>query len=559
MNNYVLKANNRKKASGVTLQAKIVSPDKKDYIYRQYPVQLQVQKLTDKECVIRDKQQIESILNSANNNGVTRFWTQITDEIMSLDMALNSATNGSSVTYDDEFGGKYFSPDSDGSKTIIDQTGKILNRPKYDPSRDENYFMTELRIYIYKGDEHQTYTQNILVPGYTGDEILTMIYDGLYNEKMWELVKNRNSSNAGNYYVTSSLNKPAASTIMTNLNLSEYMNIDYCPTYSVYVPQYFTNTEGIQILTFTNAGDVFTYSPPSPQEMVSAVADNPTDLSVTNLSLSPTGSDKEAFKKIVLSIIPDCPLYKDVLPLQNPTGMTIAKIMTSTRVSNAIEFTWTAEGGSDTIKTSTPDLMFVSSAITMENIRANIRSSAKYSWFIPPSALQQYTSVSGNPSLFTAGEKTLNGVIGNNKNIIIKLPKTLDQLVQNTSGDTTYDANIVDTTGIGYYKNASGVGGFTDAMIQYVVKLSTDVPAYFVSNVSVDTQPSLISTANPVTYNQLYVTNNENLNGFNYLVIKYDDISSSGLTQIDIQVGIKFPNNELGENHSDQSVTLFFK
>lgn len=260
---FILKTNNRKKVSGSTLVAKIVSPDCKDWDSRRYPVTVSVQGLSDKECVIRDIQQIDSILCSNNEVYENGFLLGNNSELSELGIALNSAVNGSSVsevTIVDEQ--ENLIDDNSMIQITNGNKCKVIHRPPYNP-KDENdlgddeesYKSVDISVTVSKGDYSEKYIRTIYVKPYTADEVALKITQYLQDD-FWNCIKGEHNistdkvfdnfnadfiKNANGYSINKiygEINKRANNDVVFNKD-NENLNISF----EVVPPAFFANLD----------------------------------------------------------------------------------------------------------------------------------------------------------------------------------------------------------------------------------------------------------------------------------------------------------------------------
>lgn len=190
---YKLHTHNRKVNSGTKLRARIVTPnEKKAFINAEYDILIQTEKLSDKECCIRDKQTIDAILNTNNPD-----YTNITTAIVGLNTAL------SSISYSDKAVVTQWEGDRitvNGTEVqLIDSNGRVITRPPYNPKAQpglERYREVSFTITITKNKESETLTKTFFVPNYTAQEVLDILQSNLTESKLWNAI-NKNNANYG--------------------------------------------------------------------------------------------------------------------------------------------------------------------------------------------------------------------------------------------------------------------------------------------------------------------------------------------------------------------------
>ena len=514
---YILKTNNRKKLSGSTLQAKIVSPDKKDVVYREYPVEVQIQTLSDRECVLRDMQQLDAILSQNNN------WANIT-KINELNSALQSASNGSTFIL------REFVPDSDDNGKIIDADGTILRQPMYSTSQSTSDFSSTLHITVKKGSVVEEYTKDFVVPAYTADSILGNIKLLFNNNSLWSLIKNVNEkqknihSNLSKINVDTLFNQQASSGVSTN-SMFDAEDANAKPALTMTYPNYYTSA----LVT---------------EDSQSA---NVTKIEASNMyQLSPSQYRIEAVKA-------------NELTADECTGMSINKTydrgeivgyrMYSTNASdNIISGKFTLTGATLPCEATVSNVGFLSKKVRTQDISDNILGSALLSWFIPTYALTSYniSDAPANTSDTTSSRKSITipkDEFSNQLNPVLKISGTLLDMLQ--------DTDIVDATHIGYsYDHANNIlTGFSNSMINVKVQLTSG--QMHVSTEQVDTTQEIIDAATqPLVSSYTAASANDTV----YL---YLDGRNEFTSKIEGVITIELLQTSLGS--STTAVTFYFE
>jgi len=210
---FILKSNNRKNRSGSTLRAKVVTEVNgtiKSKV-KDFPIIVREQKLSDKECVIRDKQQMESIIISSNetieDSGET--YIIVKDQIKELNTAITSATNGSIID----------TPQwSITNENILSKNGEVINRPKFG---DDSDFITIMSIKVHKGDEEETFKVGIKVPRYEVLEVLNQL-DMVFGQTT--LINAIKDQNVDLNSIRHNLKKPSEAALIEQMQVSNYIN-----------------------------------------------------------------------------------------------------------------------------------------------------------------------------------------------------------------------------------------------------------------------------------------------------------------------------------------------
>lgn len=188
---YILKTHNKKVVSGSKVKAKIVSSgDKSSFTNAYYDIVIQPAKLSDRECVIRDKQTVDSIISASND------FSHITEQVADIQKAINSARYGSRITYNNNSWDnlQYRTTENGVDKIldIMDANGKVIQRPPYNPeipdAASRNHIIT-LTIKFKKGDYEDELKKEVIVPMYTAEEVLTALQSNTTTAQLWDAVK----------------------------------------------------------------------------------------------------------------------------------------------------------------------------------------------------------------------------------------------------------------------------------------------------------------------------------------------------------------------------------
>ena len=193
---FKLKTNNRKKISGSRLMAKIVSKDMKASTSKTYDVIVQTQELSDKEKVLRDKQQLESALDAANN------WSDIRNSIAQLTTLTNTeGSNGCRIS------APVFDNVEIGNNKYMDNNGNVSKRLPYDSSIEGSNpgLLASMTITITSANkkESDTLVKEFIIPRYQPKEVLLIIANALSNNtslsssdenRFWDAVRKNNIS-----------------------------------------------------------------------------------------------------------------------------------------------------------------------------------------------------------------------------------------------------------------------------------------------------------------------------------------------------------------------------
>ena len=453
---YILKTNNRKKLSGSTLQAKIVSPDKKDVVYREYPVEVQVQTLSDRECVLRDMQQLDAILSQNND------WTNVT-KINALNDALQSASNGSTFILQE------FVPNSDSNGLIIDSDGTIRRQPMYSTTSSVTDFATELHITVRKGEAREEYIKPFVIPAYTADTVLGSLRLLWSNNALWSAIKNRNDNpNKLDSNLTKvDINELFARTVpnqdndRTIADMFDSTDPSAKPTLSMSYPNYYTDP---LIVEDTNEALVTKLDAHTMYQL--NAADYIVE-PVTRDDLTPNEATEIGITK----------------PVTDDKGEVVAyKMRSRTTDNNKITGSFSLGSSSLACEAQVTNVGFLSKKIPVSKIQANVVNAAMLSWFIPSDALTVYginnTSASGADSVSSPKTITIpKDTYGNQLCPVLKISGTLlDMLAQET--DITDEEHI----GYSYEHTTNELKGFTNRMFNVKVTFTSELKMHMSSD-----------------------------------------------------------------------------
>lgn len=541
--NFTLKPNNRKNRSGATLVAKIVSPDKKDFTYKEYPVLLHEQSLTDQESVIRDKQQLDAILSSSNS-----FWNEqpgvipddefgnplyITDSIKGLTTALTSATNGSTID------APKFTTQTLNGEEIISDNGEVRFRPKY-KGEDTPDFITTITINIHKGDATETYTQDIIIPAFTEEEIKNRI-GGMTADQLWDVIKGQNGDHKLSDDKTKIVYKDFAdlssdlTPLYNILNLGEMMELEVPDGVTDYLPKL--------TLTYPNIVD-------------SIGVDKKT---VTRPSVASCVAAKGESDKIVSDISDtSCPEGNGLDPLNIVSAYTIQNATASNAVKAVVAF----DGQNINVPSGEPlNIAIMSSLVKFSHFKANFTDSSQLSWIVPQESISTYSAgISGSTSLKNNSSASPFSIkVGASENFAIKVPTCLADIFK--SNPFNDGSGIDGTSPIGYsYETSAGstVGtakGFNQNLFTSVTyKLYNNTNPNKLEEISAssitDVLPSSVGTVkNEVT------TFIGDTPSYTYLVINNMYLDTT--TPIILEVIFNFTKNNLDGGLSDNQKSFF--
>lgn len=433
---FKLKTNNRKVESGTILTAKIVSPDKSAYDYQDFSIIVQPQSLTDKEKVIRDAQTIASILDSNNPD-----WTRITDKIRGVYEASKAAQ------YCDVMFGDKTTPS--GSSSLIDNgedvnhvrivnvnNGEVIKRPPYSSTATQAGFTATLQMTVHSGEEAEVIRRVFTVPMYTKEEVLANITDQWKEQRIWDLIKNNNTSKNS---IRSNLIIPTALSALTSMGLESIVdtsNNDNIPTLEFTFPSYYTPNAVSALIN--NSGEVAAISAVEAWQMDRTIC------TVNGVYARDLSAD-------------DC-FALGVTGSKTKGEITTYRFASKNNDQNKIIGKWSY--GAMSISGTIANVSFLSQAVDIANIKSNIAQSFSLGWFIPADALASYgiTDTPIGARNDQSNRKTIS--IPSGKHIVFKLPTRFSTLI-------TDDTNpIADYTNTGYSYNPlkGGPVGFSDSM-----------------------------------------------------------------------------------------------
>jgi len=435
---FKLKTNQRKVESGLTLTAKIVSPDKTAYDYQNFNIVVQPQGLSDKEKVIRDSQTIASILDSNNPD-----WTRITDKIRGITEAARAATycnvyygditlNSASNTLIDN------GEDQNGMLIVNVNNGEIYRRPPYDVNRNDAGFTAILQMSVQSGEEVEIVRRPFTVPMYTKADVLATIGDQLTEGRLWELVK---GNNVNKNSVHTNLIKPSVKATLQGLGLSNIVdstNEDNLPLIEFTYPSYYTTNNGLDLVSAN--GEVAAISASEVWQLNRDLY-NVNGLSsafLTSTECNNLGIENEKSKGEVA----------------------VYRFNSKQSSNNKITMKLSYDNGATSITKEVTGVCFLSKKISADDVRSNISQSFSLGWIIPSDFLSKYGLTDSIIGTNNSQANRKNIEIPNGNHIVFKLPAKFSTLV-------SFDSNpVTDALNIGYSYNPSdgNMVGFTDTM-----------------------------------------------------------------------------------------------
>ncbi len=172
--------------TGVHLRAKIVTPSKKNYGYKEFPVRVKADALDDYSCCVIDH-------NTTKKNLEKNTLDDLRESITG--MTQYRGANGTKIEYTIERKEGVVPNSNDDINKYLDAEGKIISRPKYssDGTADVTGYIV---VVVTKGEAKVSSKLPITVKGMTAEEVLAN--RDIYNQNdpktfLWNLIKGSNS------------------------------------------------------------------------------------------------------------------------------------------------------------------------------------------------------------------------------------------------------------------------------------------------------------------------------------------------------------------------------
>lgn len=509
---FILKTNNRKVESGTTLRAKVVSPDKTAYDYKDFPIIVQPQSLSDKEKLLRDYQTVASILDSNNPDWI------ITKEIYGINEAVKAVTY-SSVVFGDTVNNtsdSLIDNGTSGNVTIIEaNNGKVVNRPAYNASTTHNFSaVLNLTLEIGSGNkkEKMLFTRIVVVPPYAKEEILEAISEKWTATTLWNKIK---ANNVLQNNVYSNLTQPTALSLLQEWNLANMIDTedtDSIPTLSWTYPSYFTST------LVSASGNV---SELTAQAVYGA---NRTDCNVESVYISEL-SDSEC-------------TALDLDKSKQKQEVVAYRLSSKTAANNKVTGTWSM--GTNRIAKSI-DIKFLSQKVDMQLVSGNVRTSFSLGWIIPPSILEEY----GLDDVIIPSNNTESNrytvAIPADKHLVLRLPNNIRNVI------TTDTNGIADTNHTGYSFDGTTMEGFhADMFGNFTIASTVNM---HITDTAIDvTDPDL---PEDTSSGQTSFTSSS--------ITKYIYLGKDELTSVDVTFTLSFAQNALLSTPGNIPVYLTFR
>lgn len=189
--------------AGVTLEAKIVTPNKVKATKQRFKVRVKKSGLSDYECCVLDQETVRKKLSSQQN------LTSLTSDVS----LTYNGDNGTKITYEIEDTGttllsNYFSAD-----------GKILGRPLYGEDSASGYLV----MTVSKGSESLKTRLRVIVEGVSASEVLNC--SAITEASLWNSIKGQND-----LYNATNLDSSGHKNIFYSLKFIENTNSLYNST-----------------------------------------------------------------------------------------------------------------------------------------------------------------------------------------------------------------------------------------------------------------------------------------------------------------------------------------
>ena len=158
--------------TGVTLEAKIVTPNKKKATKQKFKVKVKKSGLSDYECCVIDQ---ATILNKLESQ----------QDLMAIKDDINFTYNGENGTKIE------YSIENIGEPKLTDylsDDGKLIGRPKYGENDAEGY----IAITISKGKEHLSPKIQVSIKQMLGQEVLSSA--SIKDVSLWNAIKGKNAA-----------------------------------------------------------------------------------------------------------------------------------------------------------------------------------------------------------------------------------------------------------------------------------------------------------------------------------------------------------------------------
>lgn len=541
---FIMKPNNRKSRSGSVLRAKIVSEDQTEFVTKDYPVIVLTENPSDQDRVLRDKQIVESILDSANSDENNK-WEYMTESIREL--ASTTQKYGSNEAYIGEAkisnGGEY-----------MNSSGVVVKRPIYDPDAISSEHVARLTIDITYNKAKATIEREIHIPAYTAEEVIGLL-ESFTNDSFWNAIKGTNKKPS---YVFGNFTNPTTDVIST-IN-----------TYNSANPK--IRMQDIIKVDNPNSIPNFEISYPIYDSPVGAmVANNTTYNSMTATAIYQL-KDNSLYSVKEIKDTDSLDQEKQII-LHDPSANTIATHGCtiaygfwgkSNNTARGV-FSYPAEQNpKGTTRVVTSSLQFMSQLIPASSIKNNLSSSALTSWVLPPSYFDEFNADTStlyvlgedfHPAEFKRNPSSASVILFKpNTNIVIKLPAKFSQL----PSLQTYEKldYIKDTEKIGYKTNDDGsLSGFSDSMANFVIECMTegDDKGFYIT----EEAPSITDTTVTSSGTKTKTAGTANTSSTQYLYIPSDEFDAMG-GQLSFSFQIVFKQNILFEASQEASLLTFY-
>jgi hypothetical protein len=481
---FILKTNSRKKLSGSRLMAKIVSKDMKASTSKTYDVIVQTQALSDKEKVLRDKQQLESALDAANN------WSDITYSIAQLTTLTNTeGSNGCRISV------PVFDNVEINDIKYMDNNGNVLKRLPYDSTIEGSNpgLSASMTITITSPNkkESDTLVKEFIIPRYQPMEVLYIIFNALSNNtslssteenRFWDAVRNNNispkrvfgslkdCSNFTKANIVSLIHDYTGRTSDDGIVLSDYVNTSIdsnIPSFTVLYPAIHADENDVNLANIAskingiidiNTGE---FRVPSPSDIyvlaqneLNAIGLSKITIRDNDVSSLTEAETVELFGSDARTMESRFKNYGCIIGY----GITF----TSSNQNRLITGTMSLNGKTLRINNKVP-LVYLSRRLVYNDVRDTISKSARISWFLtedyfsdPDRNLNIVNALLNTDSSSNTAQQRVTITFKKSENIILRLPSN----ILNLSLGNNINDYITDVKNIGYYTNENGQFGF---------------------------------------------------------------------------------------------------
>lgn len=547
---FILKTNGRKLRSGAKIQAKIVTEDKKSFMKVPYEFLIQIKELSNKEKVLRDAQQVASLLDAANNVQDNEY--TIRGNVIQQITSLTNQTGSYGSWIDKPLFTQY------NNQTYINRDdGRILQKPKYNPLSPTNSIPITMTINVHIGEgenyEETNIIRTIRIPSYDPNQIIggyigqSMLIEG----NIWNFIR---KSNIKQDRVFDKLKTTSQSDLQSDFNSHFTFTIDgetkhlndvldgelrigfEYPTISF--TRYNESTDSNEPINFSNSEWSDGYRPTAIEACRLLDGTDTNDGGMYQI-VPVKNTDLTATERTVILADHD-----------DPTGLYDNVVAYSIYYSDAQNIPCKAKitcslNGPDNSPISgefSLPIKYLSGLVNYERVLNNVEQSGMLSWFLAPAYFDptySFLTESDNVSLFrstvsgTPGPAIFNLIKTDGYNLVLRVPTSVSSLhVNGCNNDYIQDYN---NTGYEIKNNGTVVGfSTTKDMFYYELKLSTPCKVYASSNyvppITGDVEPSVPFVTNTALTSVFVGNNDNNTTTPKYLFIANDDLVVGDIT-----------------------------